>query len=81
MEISEYIQYAFEKFGWHIIFAVIVYYFARPHLKNLAANISRKRANDTRRRETLEKDMKRVRVMQQLDVYRANRQHNLPKDV
>ena len=63
-----------QKYGWPIIFSLIALYYALPHVKDYLRQVSLASANNRHRRSILEADMKRARVMQQLDLYKANRE-------
>ncbi len=70
----KYIGVLLQKFGWPIIFSLIAIYYALPYVKDYLRQMSLARANNRHRRSILEADMKRARVIQQLDLYKANRE-------
>eukprot|EP01041_Mallomonas_annulata_P001665 gene1665-3219_t len=66
--------HAVQKFGWPILFSLAAIYFAFPYVKQLLREASLRHANNRHRRQILDADLKRARVRQQLDLYKANRE-------
>ena len=73
-DILKFAQQWLERWGWWLVFSLIALYLARPHLDQLMKERSLAHANDPRRRELLDEERRRVRVHQQLDVYKAHRE-------
>ena len=81
--IDEYAEYAmlfFARFGWYLVFGAITVYFVQPYLHRWVNDLSTAHANRESRKAILDEDRKRARMLQQLDVYKANRLHR-DKDV
>ncbi len=75
-----------ETNGWKIIFLLIIIYLLYPYFLQWRPQVSLKSANDPNRKNILDEGRKRARMHQQLDVYKANREHKHaatlpPKDV
>ena len=61
----------FASYGWHMVFFLIIFYFSRPYLDKFMKQRSLAQANDPRRRQILDEERKRIRMYQQLDVFKA----------
>jgi len=68
-----YISNFIENYGWPILFSIIALYFARPYISEISRKISLASANNKSRRALLDEEKKRARVVQQLNLYKANR--------
>ena len=79
--ISDKIQLFFELFGWPILIVCIAIYFSRNYIREKLRNMRLAQANNPQRRSILDKEVKRARLVQQLDVYKANRNLREMKDV
>lgn len=63
-----------ERWGWWLVFSLIAMYMARPYVDRWMNERSLAHANDPRRRQLLDEERRRIRVHQQLDVYKAHRE-------
>ena len=63
----------FEHYGWGVVFISIFIYFARPYVETYLKKRSLENANRPERRNLLDSEMKKARTIQQLDLYKANR--------
>ena len=70
------IQKSLERFGWPIIFSAAAIYYILPHIRSYLQKLSLASANNRHRRAIIQEDVKKVRVRQQLDVYKAAREAN-----
>ena len=61
------------RYGWYIVIACVLWYNFSPQLYQLKNNLSLAHANRASRVKILDEERKRARMIQQLDVYKANR--------
>jgi hypothetical protein len=61
------------QYGWYIVIACLLWYNFSPQVYRLRDNLSLAHANRASRVKILDEDRKRARMIQQLDVYKANR--------
>jgi hypothetical protein len=71
--ISE-IQLFFAKYGWYIVFTLLALHFSWPSIEKFMKQRSLSQANNPIRRKILDEERKRVRMYQQLDVYKASKE-------
>ena len=65
----------FQTYGWYIVFSFLAFvWFAKPVLTEFYRKVSLAQANNPKRRSVLDEERRRVRVHQQLDVYKAHRE-------
>mmetsp|Transcript_26443 Transcript_26443/g.26694 ORF Transcript_26443/g.26694 Transcript_26443/m.26694 type:complete len:85 (+) Transcript_26443:110-364(+) len=69
-----YTVFFLQRYGWYLIFTLVAFYFIRPYLIEYSRKASLQRANNPHRKAVLEEEVKRARVRQQLDIYKANRE-------
>ena len=73
-EAVQYVQFVIENYGWTILFSAIFFFSIKPYLSSYMEKLSREHANRPERKGVLDEEVKRVRAMQQLDVYKASRE-------
>lgn len=54
----------FQLYGWYVFFTFLSFYMMRNWIRNKSNDYSLSRANDPKRREVLDADVKRVRLLQ-----------------
>ena len=65
----------FQTYGWYIVFSFLAFvWFAKPMLMEFSQKLSLAQANNPKRKSVLDEERRRVRVHQQLDVYKAHRE-------
>jgi F0F1-type ATP synthase membrane subunit b/b' len=75
------IQLYFEKYGWPFVFCAIILYVLRPRINNYLRERSLAVANDPKRRKVLDTEVRKIRVHQQLDVFKAAREAKEAKEL
>jgi hypothetical protein len=75
-------QTFFENYGWGIVISALALNFLRNYFIRLLKPVSKVKVdvNLVKREAFFDSEVKRVRVYQQLDVYRANRDANLQEE-
>jgi hypothetical protein len=63
------------QYGWYLIFLGCLVYYLTPHATRVVNRMSLEHANRPARRNILDSDVKRARMLQQLDVYKSNKRH------
>ena len=76
-EIGGVIGSLFVRYGWYVVFLGILLYALSPHASRIVDNLNRAHANRASRRKILDENRKRARMVQQLDVYKANRMYKM----
>ena len=71
------VQSFFAKYGWPIVFCLLSLYMAWPILETIMKKRSLAQANNPHRRKILDEERKRVRMYQQLDVFKASKEAKL----
>lgn len=69
-----YIISLIERFGWPILISLIALYSAKDYINDFFQKVSLKNANNPTRRRVLDEERKRVRVNQQLDIFKSTRE-------
>ena len=65
----------FQTYGWYFVFSFLAFvWFAKPVLDEFYRKVSLAQANYPQRKSVLDEERRRVRVHQQLDVYKAHRE-------
>lgn len=72
--IGSFIANFFASYGWSIVFVLIAMYFSWPYVNILMKKRSLAQANNPARKKILDEERKRVRMYQQLDVYKASKE-------
>lgn len=62
-------------YGWYLVFFGALVCYLRPHAAHAANQLSLAHANRASRKAILDEEKKRARMIQQLDLYKANRSH------
>ena len=62
-----------QRFAWYVVLLGVLAYWLSPHIAGAANRASIAHANRSARKEVLDKERKRARLIQQLDVYKSNR--------
>ena len=62
-----------QYYGWYLVFALIALYIAQPSISEMRARASLYRAQSPARVRVLDEDKQRVRLRQQLELLRKNR--------
>ena len=74
-DLFEQLIHFFQTYGWYFVFSFLAFvWYAKPLLTELFRKISLAQANNPKRRSVLDEERRRVRVHQQLDVYKAHRE-------
>ena len=68
------IKQFFASYGWRIVFCLIIFYYSRPYLDKFMKQRSLAQANDPKRKQILDEERKRIRMYQQLDVYKSSKE-------
>lgn len=64
-----------QRYAWYVVMLGAVAYWLSPHIALAVSRASIAHANRSARKEILDKERKRARMIQQLDVYKSNRLH------
>ena len=68
------VQSFFAHYGWHIVFCLLALYFSWPYIDKFMKHRSLAQANNPTRKKILDEERKRVRMYQQLDVYKSSKE-------
>ena len=60
--------------GWPLLFTALVVYWLWPTIMKMKSSASLSVANNSKRKSVFNEEVKRIRTLQQLDVYKAKRE-------
>jgi hypothetical protein len=74
-DLVQFIARFLADYGWYLVFSALALYLAGPYIEAWRRSASLRDAKRPERVAVLDEDLRRARMRQQLDVFKANRTH------